>query len=46
VSGIGDLVIWDNRQTMHRARAFPVDEARNMRRTTIAGDGPTAQQAA
>jgi len=44
--GVGDLVIWDNRQTMHRVRSFPVNEARNMRRTTIAGDGPTVQQAA
>jgi len=43
---IGDLVIWDNRQTMHRQRPFPADEARDMRRTTIAGDGPTAAQAA
>ena len=43
---VGDLVIWDNRQTMHRARAFPVDEPRDMRRTTLAGDGPTAEQAA
>jgi len=44
---VGDLVIWDNRQTMHRQRPFPADEPREMRRTTIAGDGPTvAQQAA
>lgn len=43
---VGDLVIWDNRQTMHRARPFPVEEARDMRRTTLAGDGPTAPQAA
>lgn len=43
---VGDLVIWDNRQTMHRARAFPVDEPRDMRRTTLAGDAPTAEQAA
>jgi alpha-ketoglutarate-dependent 2,4-dichlorophenoxyacetate dioxygenase len=43
---VGDLVIWDNRQTMHRARSFPVDEKRDMRRTTLAGDGPTAAQAA
>jgi len=42
-----DLVIWDNRQTMHRARAFrDTKEPRDMRRTTIRGDGPTAQQAA
>ncbi len=37
----GDLVMWDNRQTMHRVRPFPVDEPRDMRRTTIVGDGPT-----
>jgi alpha-ketoglutarate-dependent 2,4-dichlorophenoxyacetate dioxygenase len=43
---LGDLVMWDNRQTMHRARPFPVDEPRDMRRTTLAGDGPTAAQAA
>ena len=42
----GDLVIWDNRQTMHRARPFPADEPRNLRRTTIAGAAPTVQQAA
>jgi alpha-ketoglutarate-dependent 2,4-dichlorophenoxyacetate dioxygenase len=42
-----DLVMWDNRQTMHRARAFrDTQEPRDMRRTTIKGDGPTAQQAA
>ena len=38
---LGDLVIWDNRQTMHRARPFPAHEPRDMRRTTLAGDGPT-----
>jgi alpha-ketoglutarate-dependent 2,4-dichlorophenoxyacetate dioxygenase len=43
---VGDLLMWDNRQTMHRARPFPVDEPRDMRRTTLAGDGPTAEQAA
>jgi len=38
-----DLVIWDNRQTMHRVTAFnDVDEIRDMRRTTVAGDVPTA----
>ena len=40
----GDLVMWDNRQTMHRARPFPVEQPRDMRRTTLAGDGPTAAQ--
>ena len=38
---VGDLVMWDNRQTMHRARPFPANEPRDMRRTTLAGDGPT-----
>jgi alpha-ketoglutarate-dependent 2,4-dichlorophenoxyacetate dioxygenase len=42
-----DLVMWDNRQTMHRVRPFrDTKEPRDMRRTTIMGDGPTAQQAA
>jgi len=40
----GDLVIWDNRQTMHRARRYrETQEVRDMRRTTIAGDRPTVQ---
>ena len=43
---VGDLVMWDNRQTMHRARPFPAHERRDMRRTTLVGDGPTAAQAA
>jgi len=43
---VGDLVMWDNRQTMPRARPFPAHEPRDMRRTTLAGDGPTAAQAA
>jgi alpha-ketoglutarate-dependent 2,4-dichlorophenoxyacetate dioxygenase len=41
---VHDLVIWDNRQTMHRARPFPADEPRDMRRTTLRGDGPTVEQ--
>ena len=41
---VGDLVIWDNRQTMHRARSFPADERRDLRRTTIVGDGPDVLQ--
>lgn len=40
-----DLVMWDNRQTMHRVRRFNESEVRDMRRTTVAGDGPTAAQA-
>jgi alpha-ketoglutarate-dependent 2,4-dichlorophenoxyacetate dioxygenase len=43
----GDLVMWDNRQTMHRARRFDDrNEIRDMRRTTLAGDMPTIEQAA
>ena len=42
---VGDLVMWDNRQTMHRARPFPAHEPRDVRRTTLAGDGPTVAQA-
>jgi alpha-ketoglutarate-dependent 2,4-dichlorophenoxyacetate dioxygenase len=42
---VGDLVMWDNRQTMHRGRPFPAEEARDVRRTTIAGDAPTVEQA-
>ncbi|MGA1318754.1 MAG: TauD/TfdA dioxygenase family protein [Rubrivivax sp.] len=30
-----DLVMWDNRVTMHRARRFDPQEARDMRRTTL-----------
>ena len=43
---VGDLVMWDNRQTMHRARPFPAHEPRDMRRTTLMGEGPTAEQSA
>ena len=41
---VGDLVMWDNRRTMHRGRPFPAHEARDVRRTTLVGDGPTAAQ--
>jgi alpha-ketoglutarate-dependent 2,4-dichlorophenoxyacetate dioxygenase len=41
-----DLVIWDNRQTMHRVRRFDESKPRDMRRTTVAGDAPTIAQAA
>jgi alpha-ketoglutarate-dependent 2,4-dichlorophenoxyacetate dioxygenase len=39
-----DLVMWDNRQTMHRVRRFDESLIRDMRRTTVAGDAPTAEQ--
>ena len=41
-----DLIIWDNRQTMHRVRRFDETQPRDMRRTTVAGDAPTAEQVA
>ena len=38
-----DLVMWDNRCTLHRGRPWDAAQHRRvMRRTTIAGDGPTA----
>ncbi len=39
-----DLVMWDNRQTMHRVRRFDESEVRDMRRTTVAGDTATVEQ--
>jgi alpha-ketoglutarate-dependent 2,4-dichlorophenoxyacetate dioxygenase len=40
-----DLVIWDNRTTMHRARRYDdLHEVRDMRRSTIRGDAMTAPQ--
>ena len=41
-----DLVMWDNRQTMHRVRRFDDSKVRDMRRTTVAGDAPTTEQIA
>ena len=43
---VGDLVMWDNRATMHRARPFPHHEPRDVRRTTLMGDAPTVAQPA
>jgi alpha-ketoglutarate-dependent 2,4-dichlorophenoxyacetate dioxygenase len=43
----GDLVVWDNQATMHRARRYnDTGEVRDMRRTTIEGKATVAQQAA
>jgi len=41
-----DLVMWDNRATMHRARPFPADEVRDMHRTTVACERSTMAEAA
>jgi len=40
-----DVVMWDNRQTMHRVRRFDETQPRDVRRTTVAGDGVTVAQA-
>ncbi len=37
----GDLVMWDNQQTMHRVRRYDQSQPRDMRRTTVAGLAPT-----
>ena len=41
-----DLVMWDNRQTMHRVRRYDQSQPRDMRRATVAGTEPTVQQQA
>ena len=41
---VGDLVMWDNRQMMHRARRYDERQARDMRRTTVAGVAQTVAQ--
>lgn len=41
---VGDLVMYDNRAVLHRARPYAMTEhARVLHRTTVAGDGPTVQ---
>ncbi len=41
-----DLVMWDNRVTMHRARRYPADQVRDLHRVTVADSAPTLEQAA
>ncbi|HUB50458.1 MAG TPA: TauD/TfdA family dioxygenase, partial [Acetobacteraceae bacterium] len=41
-----DLVMWDNRATMHRARPFNASEVRDMHRTTVACEQSTMAEAA
>jgi len=43
---LGDLVMWDNRAMMHRARRYDPSEVRELHRTTVADDRPTLEQAA
>jgi len=41
---VGDLVMWDNRQMMHRVRRYDETQPRDMRRTTVAGEAATTVQ--
>jgi alpha-ketoglutarate-dependent 2,4-dichlorophenoxyacetate dioxygenase len=41
-----DLVMWDNRVTMHRARRYDAAQVRDLHRTTVADVAPTLEQAA
>ena len=40
-----DLVMWDNRVTMHRARRYDAGEVRDMRRTTLTNEVSSLEQA-
>ena len=40
-----DVVMWDNRVTMHRARRFNSKEVRDMRRTTLTNEVSSLEQA-
>ena len=41
----GDIVIWDNRCVVHRARRYSEHAKRAMARSTVAGDDPTNEWA-
>ena len=43
---VNDLVVWDNRATMHRSRPFDATQVRDMHRTTVAGQRSTMAEAA
>ena len=43
---VGDLVIWDNRDTMHRGRAHDEDQPRDLRRATTLDIGSTLDEVA
>ena len=40
-----DIVMWDNRVTMHRARRYDYDQVRDMRRTTLTNEVSSLEQA-
>lgn len=39
-----DLVMWDNRAVMHRARRYDMRQTRELHRTTVADRAPTLEQ--
>ncbi len=41
---VGDLVMWDNRCTMHRAREYDETEVRDLHRTTVSDGRPTVPE--
>src|SRR5436853_1104601 len=43
---VGDLVIWDNRDTMHRGRPHDESQPRDLRRATTLDVGSTLEEAA
>jgi alpha-ketoglutarate-dependent 2,4-dichlorophenoxyacetate dioxygenase len=43
---VGDLAMWDNRCTMHRAREYDETQVRDMHRTTVSDGKPTVAEAA
>jgi alpha-ketoglutarate-dependent 2,4-dichlorophenoxyacetate dioxygenase len=43
---VGDLVMWDDRCTMHRAREYDMAQVRDMHRTTVSDGVSSLEQAA
>jgi alpha-ketoglutarate-dependent 2,4-dichlorophenoxyacetate dioxygenase len=43
---VGDLVLWDDRCTMHRAREYDMTQVRDMHRTTVSDEVSSLEQAA
>ncbi len=37
---LGDLLIWDNRCTLHARKDFPATHLRKLRRVAVKGDQP------
>lgn len=39
---VGDMVMWDNTGTLHRATPYPLDSGRELHRTKLEGEEPVA----